>query len=126
MKRFLSSCAVVVLVGCAGLTAPKTFLQTTNPPSQAWLNSIVEIDLHNVPVADLPRREVFAGLMLVLDDVDGNAVVSLTAPRLTRRQALWKLADKYGLTMTLVETADHPVALRLTSRQARRENRPLN
>jgi len=126
VRHSLAVIAIVALTGCAGLTAPKTFLQTDAKASHDWLNEFVEIDLHNVPLADLPKRGAFQGLNLILGDVDGNAVVSLSAPRVTRRQALWKLADKYGLTMTVSRQEGYAVSILLSNRTARRENKPLN
>jgi hypothetical protein len=125
VQRSLAVLATFILTGCAGLTAPKTFLHTDAKTTTDWLNEFVEIDLRNVPLADLPRRGAFQGLHLIFGDVDGNAVVSLEASHVTRRQALWLLAEKYGLTMAVTRKEGYPLAIVITNRESRPENKPL-
>lgn len=125
MRRSLAVLTLIVLTGCASPTAPKNFLPTATRSSHAWLNEFVEVDLHNVALADLPKRGAFRGLNLLFGDVDGNAFVSLEATHVTRRYALWQLADKYGLTMTLVQNAEAEPTILIANRQSRRENKPV-
>lgn len=125
MRRALAGIFILALTGCAGLSAPKTFLQTDTKASTVWLNEFIDVDLRNVPLADLPKRSAFHGLKLILGGVDGDAVVSLETSRVTRRQALWLLADKYGLTMAVARSEDSALTVVITNRDAQRANVPL-
>ena len=122
VSRFRAVLVLLTLTGCFGLTVPKTFLPTNTPATQTWLTTVVDVDLRNVPLADLPKRGAFAGLTLVFQGVDDEAVVSLEAPQTTRRQALWSLAEKYGLALTLRE----PLTIVIANRETRRDNLPRN
>ncbi|MEI6084467.1 MAG: hypothetical protein WCS70_09220 [Verrucomicrobiota bacterium] len=125
MRRPLAGLLLLALTGCAGLSAPKFFLQTDTKTSTVWLNEFIDVDLRNVPLADLPKRSAFSGLNLIFGGVDGESVVALEASHVTRRQALWLLAEKYGLTMTIARRENSALTVLVTNRDAQRDNKPL-
>ena len=112
------------MVACS---ASRAFLQTPDQLWTAWLDEVVDVDVQNVPFADLSRRGPFREKAIVFSGVDGDAVVSLEAAHVPRRQAFRLLAEKYGLSISFVcEGGGHPTAILITNREILRANRPLN
>lgn len=122
MNRSLFT-AILLFSACS---ATNNFLPTDSRAWNDWLNASVEVDLQKIPLADLARRGPFKDKPLVFTGVDGEAIISLTAPdRITRRQALRLLAEQYGLTIAFVQRDGQPAALQISNRELRRENKPL-
>ena len=119
--RYLFLPILLAAFGCTSQRAPATFLHTE---SERWNDSMkerVDVDLTDVPLGSLGSRAPFREITFTLDDLDPDYRITLQAQRVTRRQALWMLADKYGLSMS---AADGKVII--TPRQLRRENKPVN
>jgi hypothetical protein len=112
---------LLLFIACAGDRPPADFLRTTAAPWNDWMNTIVSVDITNVPLGTLASRSAFQGLNLTLAGVDPEYPVALQAERVTRRQALWKLAERYGLAMTAGTNG-----LTITNRELHRPNTPLN
>jgi hypothetical protein len=72
-----------------------------------------------VRITHLPLTDAFAGLRLVLARADapiGSLPVTLHARQITRRQALWLLSKRYGLTLTVEDVPGQPPYLGVASR----------
>jgi hypothetical protein len=64
----------------------------------------LNVDLPEVRIMHLPLTDAFAGMKLAITWADApveSLKVTLHANEVTRRQALWLLAQKYGLRMTV-------------------------
>jgi hypothetical protein len=118
MKRWLI--LALVSVSCAGNRPPAHFLQTDSAAWNERMNAMAGVDLTGVPLGALSTRAPFQGLDIRLVDLDSEYRVTLQAERVSRRQALWMLAEKYGLSMTAVSNT-----VVITPRELRRPNVPL-
>lgn len=75
------------------------------------MDEVVDVQLTDVRVAHLPLTDAFLGLSIVIAKADapvGEFHVTLHAPHVTRRQALWLIAKKYGLKMTVEDIPGQP------------------
>jgi hypothetical protein len=107
--RLLRPTVLLVLgwlaVSCATtVRPPQTFLFSTDDSSNQWLDKVVDVDVAEVRIIHLPLTDAFAGMKLAMTRADAPVEalrVSLHANEVTRRQALWLLAEKYGLDMTV-------------------------
>lgn len=127
MTRFGWLILSVLLAACAGYGPPPTFLRTESKPWNDWLNTPVIADFANVPLNSLSAHTPFEGLTVICNGVDPEYRVALQVEKVTRREALWKLANQYGLTFTFGLTGSRTVPLVIISNsESRRENRPLN
>jgi hypothetical protein len=92
-------------VSCATtIHPPQAFLFSTDDSSNQWLDTVVDVDMAEVRIIHLPLTDAFAGMKLAITRADApveSVRVSLHASRVTRRQALWLLAEKYGLQMAV-------------------------
>jgi hypothetical protein len=92
-------------VSCATtIRPPQAFLFSTHDSSNQWLNTVVDVDVAEVRIVHLPLTDAFAGMKLAITRADApveSLRVSLHASEVTRRQALWLLAEKYGLDVTV-------------------------
>jgi hypothetical protein len=87
------------------------FLHSTNESWNQWTDKVVDVQLTDVRVAHLPLTDVFLGLSLVIAKADapvGELHVTLHATQVTRRQALWLIAKKYGLKMSVEDVRGRP------------------
>ena len=103
---------VSLAVSCAtSVRPPQHFLRSADNSSDQWLNTVVDVDITDVRVTRLPLTDAFAGLKLAIARADApveSLRVALHANQVTRRQALWLLAEKYGLTMTVERVKGQP------------------
>jgi hypothetical protein len=116
----------ILLTACANLGPPASFLRAESKSWNDWMNEKVDVDIANVPLGSLGTRPQFKGMNVVLNGVDSEYRVALQAQQVSRRQALWQLANQYGLSLT-VSTAGQGAApfVVITNREIRHENRPL-
>ena len=117
VTRALILPAILLLTACADNSPPAGFLR----PAGNWADAIVSVDITNLPLGSLGDRSAFQGMKIVLVGVDPEYRIALQATAVTRRQALWQLANQYGLSMTATTNG-----LVITNRELRRENKPLN
>lgn len=117
----------VVLFGfaCASQRPPATFLHTDFKPWNDWMNGVISVDITNLPLGALATRSAFQGMTMTLNDVDLEYRIALQADRVSRRQALWMLAGKYGLSMNVGTNAGLPSFIAITNRELRRPHSPL-
>jgi hypothetical protein len=117
----------LLLAACASYGPPPNFLRTDIQPWSDWLNTPVSVDFVNVPLGALGTRTSFEGLTVVCNGVDPEYRVALQVEKVTRREALWKLANQYGLALTFGPAGPSPGPVVVFSNsESRRENRPLN
>lgn len=95
----------VLAVSCATMIhPPQTFLSSTDESWNQWLDTPVNVDLAEVRVMHLPLTDAFSGLRIAIAQADApveSLRLTFHASDVTRRQALWLLARKYELTMTV-------------------------
>ena len=103
---------VTLAVSCAtSVRPPQHFLRSADNASTQWLNTVVDVNITDVRVTRLPLTDAFAGMKLAIARADApveSLRVTLHAHQVTRRQALWLLAQKYGLTMTVQRVRGQP------------------
>lgn len=96
---------VSLAIACATpIHPPQTFLHSSDDSWNRWLDTVVDVDVAEVRIIHLPLTDAFAGASLVIARADApveSLKVALHANRVTRRQALWLIAEKYRLSMTL-------------------------
>ena len=119
--------AILLLSACAGQRPPAAFLRPEYKPWNDWLNKVVDVNFANVPIGSLTTRAPFEQMNIVLSGIDPDYRIALEAQNVSRRQALWMLANQYGLSINIVATAQGPApTVAITNRVLRRENRPLD
>lgn len=112
--HYLTAFLVCVLFATSCATTrqtPPDFLHSTNESWNQWTDKVVDVQLTDVRVAHLPLTDAFLGLSIVIARADaavGEFHVTLHATQITRRQALWLIAKKYGLKMTVEEVPGQP------------------
>jgi hypothetical protein len=112
----LRSAAAVFLISLAVSCAttvqpPRDFLRAADKSTDQWLDTVVNVDIADVRIMHLPLTDAFAGVKLAIARADApveSLKVALHASRVTRRQALWLLAEKYGLNMTVEHVRRQP------------------
>ena len=99
-------------VSCATMIQPPPhFLRSADNSTDRWLDTVVDVDIAEVRIMHLPLTDAFAGMKLAIARADApveSLKVALHAHRVTRRQALWLLAEKYGLSMTVEHVKGQP------------------
>ena len=103
---------VSLAVSCAtSVRPPQHFLRSADSSSNQWLDAVVDVDITDLRVGQLPLTDAFAGMKLAIARADApveSMRVTLHANQVTHRQALWLLAKKYGLTMTVQRVKGQP------------------
>jgi len=103
---------VVLAVSCATMIhPPQRFLSSTDDSWNRWLDTAVDVDLAAVRIFHLPLTDTFSGLRIAITRADAPVEllkVTLHASKITRRQALWLLSQKYALTMTVQRLPGQP------------------
>lgn len=124
MRRWLI--LVALALACAGNRPPANFLRTEFQPWNDWMKTMVSVDLTNVPLGALFTRTPLQGMQLTLTDVDPEYRIELLVEHASRRQALWMLAAKYGLSITVArDAAGQPAAVTIAPRELPPPNKPL-
>ncbi|MGD1018704.1 MAG: hypothetical protein ABSA12_05230 [Verrucomicrobiia bacterium] len=99
-------------VSCATMIhPPEDFLSSTDKSLNQWLDTAVDVDLADVRIIHLPLTDAFSGLRIAITRADApveSLKVTLHASEITRRQALWLLAQKYELTMIVQQLPGQP------------------
>ena len=99
-------------VSCATMIRPPAnFLRTDNGATGQWLNTVVDVDIAETRIVYLPLTDAFAGMKLAIGRADApieSLKIALHAHRITRRQALWLLAEKYGLNVSIERVRGQP------------------
>ena len=103
---------VSLAISCATtMPAPAHFLDTTDGSLNQWLDTRLNVDFAEVRVMHLPLTDAFTGMKMAITRADApveSLRVSLHADDVTRRQALWLLAQKYDLQMAVENVPGHP------------------
>ena len=114
--RVLRSALLVILVALAAscattMPAPESFLNSSDSSLNQWLDTRLNVDVPEVRVMYLPLTDAFTGMKLAITQADApveSLKVTLHADEVTRRQALWLLAQKYGLQMAVEHVPGQP------------------
>jgi hypothetical protein len=116
----------VLLAACASQGPPATFLRSDFKPWDDWMDAVIDVDLANITLGSLATRSQLQGLNVVLNGVDPDYRITLQAKQVTRRQALWQLANQYGLSLTVGATGQGAAPFVIISnRELRHESTPL-
>jgi hypothetical protein len=116
----------VLLAACTSVGPPAVFLHSDFKPWNDWMDTVVDVDLTNVALGSLATRSQFEGMNVVLNGVDPDYRITLQAEKVTRRQALWQLANQYGLALTVGTTGQGAAPfIIISNRETRREIVPL-
>ena len=103
---------VSLAVSCATMIQPPpSFLRAADNPTAQWLDTVVNVDVAEERIVNLPLTDSFSGMKLAIARADApieSVKVSLHARQVTRRQALWLLAEKYGLNMPVERVRRQP------------------
>lgn len=89
------------------------------------MDTVVSVDFTNVPLRALSNRSPFQGVSMMLSELDPEYSIALQAEHVPRRQALWMLAGKYGLSMSIGTNAGLPSFIAITNRELPHPNTPL-
>ena len=126
MARLRCLALLIALTGCADLGPPANFLRTDYRPLSEWFDTKVDVDLNDIALGTLGSRPPFDGLNVVLNGIDPDYRITLQAEKVTRRQALWQLANQYGLALTVGTTGQGATPfVVISNRETRREIRPI-
>lgn len=83
-----------------------------------WLDTQQpDVDVAEVRIMHLPLTDAFMGMKLAIGRADASLEslrVTLHANEITRRQALWLMAQKYDLRMTVEQVAGQPSYISLS------------
>ena len=103
---------ISLAISCATtMPAPQNFLNSSDNSLNQWLDTHLNVDLPEVRIMHLPLTDAFAGMKLAITRADApveSLRVTLHADEVTRRQALWLLAQRYGLQMKVEQVQGQP------------------
>ena len=106
--------------GCATtMPAPQDFLRSQDASWNQWMDQTVDVQLTDVRITHLPLTDAFLGVSIVMARADasiGSLPVTLHARQITRRQALWLIAKRYGLKMTVQNVPGQPPYIGISGR----------
>jgi hypothetical protein len=106
----------VILVVCANAQSPPDFLRAETKVWTDWMETVVDVRLKEVPIVELPMSAPFEQMNMAFGgrNAPPEFRVSLDLKRVTRREALWLLAQKYGLTMKVGRVEGRPFSVTIT------------
>jgi hypothetical protein len=110
---------VLALAGCASSHPPADFLTTNNTVWTTWMESKVDVQLNDVPLSQLPQTPPFFQMNILIAANDAPLLslrISLNAKGVTHRQALWMIAEKYDLLMTVGYIGGRPCYVEISKR----------
>jgi hypothetical protein len=113
------SLAVLVLAGCSNPRPPADFLFANNAVWMGWMESTTDVRFKEVPLSKLPETPAFRQMNISIRGSDAALLplqVSLDAKGVTRRQALWMIAEEYDLNMTVGYVGSRPFYVEITKR----------
>ena len=103
---------VSLAVSCATMIQPPpNFLRAADNSADRWLDTVVDVDVAEVRIIHLPLTDAFTGMKLAIARADAlveSLRVTLHAHQVTSRQALWLLAEKYGLNVNVEHVRGQP------------------
>ncbi|HVM61425.1 MAG TPA: hypothetical protein VMV72_11225 [Verrucomicrobiae bacterium] len=103
---------VGLAISCATMVhPPPEFLSSADNSWNRWLDTPVDVDLADVRIIHLPLTDAFSGIRIAIARADApveSLRVTLHASQITRRQALWLLAQKYELAMDVQQVPGQP------------------
>jgi len=111
--------AVLALTGCAGSHPPAEFLTVNNTVWTTWMESKLDVSLNDVPLSQLPQTPPFYQMNILVGANDAPLLslrVSLNAKGVTHRQALWMIAERYDLLMTVGYIQGRPCYIEISKR----------
>jgi len=119
MRFAILSLFVSLAISCATTSRPpQTFLHADDSSWNQWLDTVVDADIAEVRIIYLPLTDAFSGMKLAIARADApveSLKVALHANGVTRRQALWLLAEKYGLSMNVERVPGQPPYVSISS-----------
>ncbi len=106
-------------VSCATMNrAPRGFLDSSDHSMDQWLDTpLPSVDVAEVRIMHLPLTDAFMGMKIAIGRADAPVEglrVTLHTGETTRRQALWLLAQKYDLRMTVEQVPGQPSYISLS------------
>src|SRR5688572_20982929 len=100
LTRILRALLPTLLVlGCASMHAPWGFLHTHDKTWNDWLDTVVDVDVHDIPLAELFRSDSPTSRPVLYCHADCRVRVTMHMKRVTRRQVLRQVAKNYRLRM---------------------------
>src|SRR6266404_6537249 len=112
LRSMLLLLVISLAISCATtMPAPQGFLDSPDKSLDQWLNTCLNVDFAEVRVMNLPLTDAFSGMKMAIARADApveSLKVTLHAREVSRRQALWLLAQKYGLRMTVERVHKQP------------------
>ena len=105
---------LLFLVSCATLVVPDGFLTTDDGSWTEWLAAPIDVEVKDMPLHLLPATREFQGADLAVK-VPGAPSIRITvrAKQVSRRQALWQIAQEYGLKMEFSPSEGSPQCIEL-------------
>jgi len=118
MKNALLVVAALFLVSCARLSVKPDFLQTGSKDWSRWLDETIDVRIKNLPLHLLPATAEFGSDKIEIKIPDAASIrVTLEAKHLSRRAALWRIAQTYGFKMRYVPEPEAPQAIEISAGQ---------
>ena len=94
---------------------PPDFLRAETKVWTDWMETVVDVQLKDVPIFELSNVAPFERMNMGAGIKSGPEFrVSLDVKHVTRREALWLLAVKYGLSMKVGRVGDKPFFVQIT------------
>ena len=103
---------ISLAISCATtMSPPRGFLASSDGSLNQWLDTRLNVNFAEVRVMNLPLTDAFSGMKMAIARADApveSLKVTLHVNDVTRRQALWLLAQKYGLRITVEHVHKQP------------------
>ncbi len=103
---------ISLAISCATtMSPPRGFLASSDGSLNQWLDTRLNVNFAEVRVMNLPLTDAFSGMKMAIARADApveSLKVTLHASDVTRRQALWLLAQKYGLRIAIEHVHKQP------------------
>jgi hypothetical protein len=103
MKRMIFIAALGILAGCASVQPWHGFLNKDYRPWLEYLDHAVDIDVADKPLADILVEPLFPNFNCIInltEHPDAPLRVTMRAKGITRREALWRMAQQCNVRMT--------------------------
>ncbi len=82
------------------------FLRAETKPWTEWMEKKVDVHLDGLPLSEALDRPPFEKTNFTVNLSKGEPKVTVDLKQVTRRDALWQIANKYGLTMSVGRSPD--------------------
>ena len=114
-KKLVLLPILLFLVSCATLVVPHDFLTTDDGSWAEWLAATIDVEIKDMPLHLLPATKEFQGADLSVKIPGAPSIrITVRAKQVSRRQALWRITEKYGLKMKFSTSEGSPQCIELT------------